>query len=233
MKPPSRHVLGRWNRLMRRKIVKLDGIRLNAVGEGIPDNVTRQLWRGSYEYAERKLLLQVLRPDDVVLEVGAGIGALGLVAARVCGAHRVLSFEADPATMPVIAANQELNNLFPTVRAKAITTDGGVVNFYRKGNIISSSLIDRGDSEVVTIESESLQSVLTEFGPTVLLMDAEGAELDLLPSGDLSRLRAMIIETHAKITGHDSVSKLKNYIRDQGFRISAEADENILCVRSD
>lgn len=63
-------------------------------------------------------------------------------------------------------------------------------------------------------------------------MDAEGAELELLPAADLSSLRALVIETHAKITGADSVADLKAHLIAQGFKIVEDVNNNILCLRA-
>ncbi|OWY07388.1 hypothetical protein B6V74_18415 [Thioclava sp. F42-5] len=231
MKPKFRTLRERWYRLSGKSYVVLDGVRLHAVGVGIPEEITRLLRRGDYEFAERKLLLRVLRAEDRVLEIGAGIGALGLVAARVCGPRNVLSYEPNPNTIPLVEANHLLNNLYPAVRKKAITVDGGPVTFFRAGNIISSSLIKRDLSEAITVESDSLSDAIAEFQPTILLMDVEGAELNLLPAVDLSSLRALVVETHGKITGAASVVDLKGYIKSQGFLITEDANNNLLCLR--
>jgi FkbM family methyltransferase len=211
--------------------VSLDGARFYAIGDGIPAEVTRLLRRGTYEFAERKLLLSILQADDRVLEVGAGIGVLGLIAARVCGARNVLSYEPNPKTMPLIKANHTLNNLYPGVREKAITAEGGSITFFRTENIISSSLIECGLSEAITVCSDRINDAIAEFRPTVLVMDVEGAEVDLLPAADLSTLRALVIETHAKITGVASVADLKVQLVDRGFRIAEVANNNLLCLR--
>nr|WP_282563352.1 FkbM family methyltransferase [Gymnodinialimonas phycosphaerae] len=179
------------------------------------------------------MLTQVAGPGDRVLEVGAGIGALGLVAAKICGAENVLSYEPNPATLPLIEANQAANGLHPVVRPKAITTDGGPITFFRTGNIISSSLIERDASEAISVESDTLDQAILDFAPTILLMDAEGAELDLLPGSDLSSLRAIVVETHAKITGAASVETLKAQLLAAGFAIKADVNNNLLCVRAD
>lgn len=231
MKPRFRTLRERWYRLSGQKSVSFDGVRLHAVGDGIPDEVTRLLRRGDYEFAERKLLLSILQADDRVLEVGAGIGALGLVAARICGPGNVLSYEPNPKTIPLIEANHTLNKLHPGIREKAITADGGSITFFRTGNIISSSLIERDLSEAITVGSDRLSDAIAEFQPTILLMDAEGAELELLPAADLSSLRALVIETHAKITGAASVANLKAHLEAQGFRIAEDVNNNILCLR--
>lgn len=231
MKPRFRSLRERIYRLLGASTVTLDGVRLQAVGAGIPDEITRLLRRGDYEFAERKLLARVATKGDRVLEVGAGIGALGLVAARLCGAENVLSYEPNPATLPIIEANHALNDLHPEVRPKAITTDGGPITFFRTGNIISSSLIERGSSEPITVESDTLGAAIEDFEPTILLMDAEGAEIDLLPATDLSRLRALVIETHTKITGAASVTDLKAQLTQAGFHIAADVNNNILCLR--
>ena len=211
--------------------MSLDGARFYAIGDGIPAEVTRLLRRGNYEFAELKLLLSILQADDRVLEVGAGIGVLGLIAARVCGARNVLSYEPNPKTMPLIKANHNLNNLYPGVREKAITAEGGSITFFRTENIISSSLIECDLSEAITVGSDRINDAIAEFQPTVLVMDVEGAEVDLLPAADLSTLRALVIETHAKIIGAASVADLKVQLVDRGFRIAEVANNNLLCLR--
>jgi FkbM family methyltransferase len=232
LKPRFRTLRERLYRISRQTNVSLDGVRLQAVGDGIPKEVTRLLRRGDYEFAERKLLLSILQADDRVLEVGAGIGALGLVAARVCGAENVLSYEPNPKTIPLIRANHDLNQLYPSVREKAITVNGGTITFFRTDNIISSSLIERDTSVAITVDSDRLSDAINEFRPTILLMDAEGAELELLPAADLSSLRALVIETHAKITGAAPVATLKAMLEAQGLRIVADVNNNILCLRA-
>jgi FkbM family methyltransferase len=231
VKPRFRTLRERFYRLTGQKSVSLDGARVYAIGDGIPAEVTRLLRRGDYEFAERKLLLSILQVDDRVLEVGAGIGVLGLVAARVCGPRNVLSYEPNPKTMPLIEANHNLNNLYPGVREKAITADGGSITFFRTANIISSSQIERDLSEAITVSSDRINDAIAEFQPTILVMDAEGAELNLLPTADLSSLRALVIETHAKITGAASVADLKAHLVSRGFRIAEDVNNNILCLR--
>jgi FkbM family methyltransferase len=231
VKPRFRTWRERLYRLTCQKSVSLDGARFYAIGDGIPAEVTRLLRRGNYEFAERKLLLSILQADDRVLEVGAGIGVLGLIAARVCGARNVLSYEPNPKTIPLIKANHTLNNLYPGVREKAITAEGGSITFFRTENIISSSLIECDLSEAITVGSDRINDAIAEFRPTVLVMDVEGAEVDLLPAADLSTLRALVIETHAKITGVASVADLKVQLVDRGFRIAEVANNNLLCLR--
>lgn len=231
MKPRFRSLRERWYRLTRSRHVTLSGVRIHAVGDGIPPEITRLLLRGDYEFAERKLLLQVARPGDRVLEVGAGIGVLGLVAAGVCGPDNVLSYEPNPATLPLIEANHALNRLHPGVRPKAITANGGPITLFRTGNIISSSLIERNASEAIAVESDRLEDAIADFSPTILLMDAEGAEVELLPLCDLSSIRAIVVETHAKITGPDSVATLRQHITEKGFHIAADVNNNLLCLR--
>jgi len=231
MKPRFRSLRERWHRMAGSRRVTLDGIRIHTAGDSIPPEITRLLWRGDYEFAERKLLLKVARPGDRVLEVGAGIGVLGLVAARICGPDNVLSYEPNPTTLPLIEANHALNALYPGIRTRAITAGGGPITFFRTGNIISSSLIERDASEAITVESDRLDDTIAEFAPTILLMDAEGAEVELLPLADLSSIRAIVVETHAKITGEASVTRLRTHITEKGFRIAADVNNNMLCLR--
>ncbi|WP_341861144.1 hypothetical protein [Gymnodinialimonas sp. 57CJ19] len=105
MKPKFRTLRRRYHELVNSQTVSLDGIRVDARADVVGHDVRREIIRGTYEFAERKLLAQVLRSSDRVVEMGAGIGAIGLLASRLIGAENVTSFEANPALEAVIRSN--------------------------------------------------------------------------------------------------------------------------------
>ena len=64
-----------------------------------------------YEGQEIAGALHVIREDDRVLEVGAGLGVVGAVIATNAKPEKVLSFEANPELVPVIRALHQMNAL--------------------------------------------------------------------------------------------------------------------------
>jgi FkbM family methyltransferase len=91
------------------------------------DLITRQLIEfGAHAGGELGLLEAVLRPGDVVLDVGAHIGTFAVPLARVVGIEGVVvCFEPVPATARLLDANVELNGLgrIITTRRRAVAAD--------------------------------------------------------------------------------------------------------------
>ena len=221
------------HRLRDTKIVTLDGIRVHSSAHWAPQAVRNGLYKKTYEDAERRLLLTDLRDGDRVLEIGAGIGVVGMLAASVTGGGNVLSYEANPALEPVIKANHSLNAAVPDVRFKAITTDGAPVQFHRAPNILSSSIHQRRQTEeTITVESDSLADAIAEFAPDVLVMDVEGAEIDLLDGAPLGGIRSIVLELHPHIVGEAAIEKLLAGLEADGFRTAEKDRKTVLLVNS-
>ncbi len=230
-RPRMRTWRERWHRMMRSKDVRIGAIRLTADDALVGKDVQRLLYRGDYEYAELQLVAHVLRPDDRVLEIGAGMGAVGLTVARIIGQDRITSFEANPELEPLIRTNYALNGLFPELIMKAITPDGAPVSFNVTPSLLSSSVYDRGEARPVTVASMAIKDAIKSTKPTVLVIDAEGSEVDLLPASDLTGIRAILVECHARVTGADQVDKMTAYVLGLGFRIEHDMHRNLLMTR--
>lgn len=221
--------LGR--RIFRPSIVSVAGVRLRAVGPGVSRQVMHGLYRETYEEPERLLLGHFLSPSDRVLEVGGGVGFISLLCARVVGAGNVLTYEANAAMGEVIRGNFALNGLVPNLRNRAITAQGGPITFFVAGNIVSSSLYRREGGVPATVESDSLEAVLGEWRPTVLVMDIEGAEIDVLGSSPLAGIRAIMVELHPHVTGDAAVGRLRDHLGRLGFCEAKTIHKSALFLR--
>ncbi|MBF9033457.1 FkbM family methyltransferase [Rhodobacterales bacterium HKCCE2091] len=232
MADPFRNVRMNWHRLVGTKVMTLDGVRIGTAAPGLSPLVRNLIFKRTYEDAERDLLRRCLRPGDRVLEIGGGIGVVGLVAARIAGAGRVTSYEANPGLEPILRANYALNPVTPELRMKAVTADGAPATFHVADNVVSSSLLARDEAtREVTVKSDALPAVLAELEPDVLVMDIEGAETTLLPAADLSALRAIVVELHPHIVGQEAVDGLLATLAEQGFEVAARARTNVLMER--
>ncbi|WP_158275509.1 FkbM family methyltransferase [Maritimibacter sp. 55A14] len=200
--------------------------------DDLPDSVRNYLFKGTYELGERLLVKEIVKPGSRVLEIGTGIGFISLLCTRIAGEGNVLSFEANPALRRVIEENYALNGVRPRLEMKAVTTDGKPIRFFQNDNIISSSLMARDiEAKEIEVESASIHDVIESHRPDVIVMDVEGAEIDLLATAHLSGVSGILVELHPHIVGAEKIEALKEHILGQGFRLDGSRHKNALFVR--
>lgn len=219
-----------WHRLLNTKTVIIDGLKISTDKTKMPKSVRSSLFKGTHEAHERALVGKYLGAGDRVLEIGAATGLVSMVCAKHCGVENVLSYEANPAMERLIRENFSLNGWQPNLVMKAITLDGSDVSFFVSDNIYSSSIIDRSDTvpgKNITVASDPLNSVISEFRPTAIVMDVEGAEIELLGKADVSSVRKIIVEVHPHITGQDTVDNLIDKLETSGFEVITQAHKTI------
>ncbi len=219
IKNPFRNVILHWRRFRNEQAVEIDGIIVSTRPEIVPRSVRTALFKKTYEAPERHLVASAINKTDRVLEIGSGIGLVSLVAAKICGPENVLSYEANPNLKAVIEENHRLNRMTLNLRMKAVTVDGADASFFVDENIISSSLIDRASAREITVSSESLNDILDEFRPTALILDVEGAEVELLSHVNLGSVKKIIVELHPHIVGDDAIESLEGHIEKKGFKL--------------
>ena len=229
---PFRNLRLYWHRFHKTKSIELEGVRL-VTDASTPKLVRSLIFKRTYERAERVLLRDIVQPGDCVLEIGAGIGFIGLLSARLAGPlGRVVSYEANPALQPLIEANYAKNSLRPELRMRAVSNDGRPIELHVNESILSSSFFSREATQSIQrIKSDAFQTILEELNPDVLVMDVEGAETDLLADCDLGATRSALIELHPHIVGDDKIAALLESLSDQGFRPIEALDKNITLGR--
>lgn len=206
-----------WRLRFRPKIITIDGLRVCADRRLVSKTISKVLYRGHHELPERQLAGRFLHRGDRVLEIGAGVGLVSLVCARLVGAENLLSYEANPALEEVIRLNFRLNGMEANLRIAAAAPEAGETTFYFARDLYSSSLIDRHLGKAERVRCDALAAIVAEFKPTVLVMDVEGAEVDLLPVADLSGIDKMLLELHPWIVGQERIDDLIALIGSKGF----------------
>lgn len=227
-----RNLKSAYRRLINAKTVTLAGVTLCTDTNFVSREVRNGIFKGTYEKPECLLVKEFLQAGDKVLEVGGGVGFVSLLCSKICGAGNVLTYEANPAMIDVIRKNYELNGMNPNIRGRAITANGGEVTFYANNNIISSSLFQRLDGQKISVQSDDIKSAITDWHPTVLVMDIEGAEVEVLKSTNLPGVHKIILELHPHIVGDSSILDLKQYINQIGFREIKSIDKSVFYLRN-
>lgn len=157
-----------------------------------------------YEPEYLGAMLNTLRSDDVLYDVGANLGLVALHAARIC---QTVAFEPDPSFLARLQRNVELNpTLSVDVQPFAISDRNGTVTLYTDGAEGGSpSLVDqRHERQPIEVATRTLDALVAGGVlpvPTVLKVDIEGAEiLALRGAGKLLRApfapRTLFLEVH-------------------------------------
>jgi len=140
---------------------------------------------GTHEIQVQQALIRSLRPGDHVWDVGANIGYLALVAARIVGpAGRVVAVEPDPGCAAAIRANAALNDLrtIEVVEAAASAHSGVAALVVVRDRLWTrlASVGDHHEGEArVDVRTVALDD-LDGPPPALVKIDVEGAELEVI-----------------------------------------------------
>ncbi len=177
-----------------------------------------------YEGQEIAGALAVVGPEDRVLELGAGLGIVGAVIARNCRPAEVRSFEANPDLIPHIQALYHANDLTDriTVTNRIMLSQDprpATVPFFIRNSFLGSSVVENPirASRQVDVATGDFNHLCQEYRPTVLIIDIEGGELELLRKADLDGIRAVVIEFHEEVYGRDGAQACKQILLEAGF----------------
>jgi len=195
-----------------------------------------------YEGQEIAGALHVVNGDDVVLEIGAGIGLVGAVIATNAKPRRVHAFEANPDLIPEIENLYQINDLGDRISVENTVLISAeqrpeTVPFYLHKSYLGSSLTDPGarTRKQVEVKTADFNATCAALKPTVLVMDIEGGELDLLRHADLTPFRAIVVEFHPKTYGIGGMRACKTILREAGFgRVEQVSTRTVwTCLRKD
>ncbi|HEV7805519.1 MAG TPA: FkbM family methyltransferase [Solirubrobacteraceae bacterium] len=140
---------------------------------------------GTHEIQVQQALVRSLRAGDHVWDVGSNIGYLALVAARIVGpGGRVVAIEPDAGCAAAIRMNAALNGLATIEVLEAAATDrSGVADLVVVRDRLWTRLASVGDHHEgerrVEVRAVALDDVEGP-PPTIVKIDVEGAELDVL-----------------------------------------------------
>jgi FkbM family methyltransferase len=200
-------------------IIRNGGIALVAKHPAISPEMRDILYHDNYEVPELIILRNTLTPTDRVLEVGGGIGFLSAYLAQVCGDANVTMVEANPELEPIIRRNHALNGVAPRL-ISAVATCGECesATLYLAKNFWATSTMGGKNREVV-VPAVNLNRLIEELKPTYLILDVEGAEVEMAPALRLDGVQKLLVEVHAHLTGNDKANAMVQQFVKSGFLI--------------
>lgn len=167
-------------------------------------------------------------PDDVVIDVGANIGAFSVSAARVATNGRVIAFEPEPDNFALLCANLDRNGCENATPVRAAVTDhAGIVTLNLNADSGAGHSLHRDHGGPgVSVPAMTLADVFDAYAIELcdfLKLDCEGAEYDILyklPRPVFGRIRRLALEYHADPeVKRDRGDELVAFLRGVGFRV--------------
>lgn len=176
-----------------------------------------------YEPAETRVLLDVLRPGDTFLDIGANIGYFSMLAAS--RGARVYSWEPVPHVRERFTENRDLNGFDISVFATALSNSSGTVEFqlpapsnWGNGSIgVESGVVSR-------VPTERLDDALDLDSVRLIKIDVEGAEMQVLRGAENTIRRCMptmLVEINPAALERmgSTAQELRDYLEALGYEL--------------
>ena len=200
----------------------------------ISPGIAKEIYSGEYERKEAEIVSRRLEPQDVVMEVGAGIGFLSAYCAKQIGGDHVFAYEANPALLEVIGLTYAANQVSPTIRNVMLGEGEARRRFQVEAEFWASSAHtgksgNTGTAKEIDVEQIDLNQEIARVRPTFMIVDIEGGEAELFLHAELSGVRKICVETHAHVLGDDGVTDMLAHLFQQGFCLDTGiARKNVL-----
>lgn len=186
----------------------------------------KDYWLGTYEAELQAALHELVQPGMVLYDIGANIGYISLMMARLSGMDgKVFSFEALPANLRRLKENISLNNMDSVIKvhSKAVVDLTHPVRFLAHSSTSmgkaagSAGRVEEYDQEI-TVEGLALDDFVykqKQAEPDIIKMDIEGGEM-LAVKGMKRLLKErkpiLLVELHGKEAAQavwDALTKAK------------------------
>ena len=154
-------------------------------------------------------LFEPINHTDTVVDVGAHVGFFAIPIS--CLVKKVIAFEPSPANFILLDRNITANQSAVLPRQAAVGESGGsaILNLGVQGTTGHSITNKKRGGVSISVICWSLSDVINTYNPTVLKLDCEGAEWDILANPDLlGNIRIIVAELH-KVQAHDLPTMLK------------------------
>jgi FkbM family methyltransferase len=214
----------RW-RVARRSSVVISGVSIR-LGPHISPRILRAMSVGRYERAEVRMVSDRLSAEDIVMDVGTGLGVVATLCAQRIGAERVHTYEANPELERPIRETFLLNDVYPRLEMCLLGRTAGEGEFHVSRDFWSSSTVPgRGRSRTIRVPRRSINDELARVRPSFLIVDIEGGEYELFDGIDLSGIRKLALELHERVIGPAKTEVVKRRLMSAGFRVSTALSE--------
>jgi FkbM family methyltransferase len=183
-------------------------------------SVLRFINNGEYEQGEITIIKSTLKKEDVVLELGTGMGFVSAFCSKQTGNENVYTFEANSSLKETIDKLYKKNNVRPKLTFAMLGETAGIQKFYRNTKTFLASSSEKSNDtshECVEVTVLSLNDTIRKIQPTYLMMDIEGGESDIFNIIDFQSIKKIQFELHPAILGEEKVQAIFNKLRSNNF----------------
>ncbi|MFO0749505.1 MAG: FkbM family methyltransferase [Myxococcota bacterium] len=207
-------------RIARGEVLTLAGVRLR-LGLHLTPGVAAAIRDGHYEREEVAFVEALVRPGDRLMEVGTGLGLVATVAARRLGDASVATWEANPRIVAAARDTFALNGVAPTLHHGLVgARDGRADLFVPPDFWRASTRRFRRLTHRVRVPMTSFTAACDAARPTILVVDAEGAELELSACRGWEHARVVVLEVHPELIGRDGVATVLARLAERGLVVT-------------
>jgi FkbM family methyltransferase len=188
-------------------------------GEWTTPTLRTSFENGSYEASEAAIVETVVCAEDRVVEIGCGIGFITTLAART-GAQ-VWSYDANPRVVDVARTTLQRNGVSASVTAATLQRgpDRKAVPFYVHRDFSTSSLAAAPGAQRIEVRVLDFTSEIVAHRPSCLIVDIEGAEVDLLTAPIPDCVEKLCVECHPDITSSTEIQAMLMALLSQAFML--------------
>ena len=193
----------------------------------IPKDATRlvdraRFRRDTHELDERDLAKRHIRPDSVVLELGACLGVVSCVINRLLkdGRNQV-AVEANPRLIDTLQRNRDQNGCGFVVEQALISRSSDGTFYLSDCFVMSSGDVPEGTRIQVPVTTvEQLEAKHGRKFDTVF-MDIQGGEHGFFLENEalLSRVHTVILELHPHLIGEKRCQECRNMLAKAGLKM--------------
>lgn len=216
----KRHFLIEYRKRKQPNFVEIEGIKI-PIGKHLSMRILKAIYGGYYEKSELQIIKSQLNQDDIVLELGTGIGLISSYCAKKLGSNRVFTYEANPELEPHIRNTYSLNNVTPQLDICLLGERAGEQTFYVEPGFWASSTIRRtSNAKAIQVLVKDFNLEIRRINPSFLIIDIEGGEYNLFEFADLYNVKKIVIELHEKLIGKEKVECVKQRLMQAGFKVN-------------
>ncbi|QIF02950.1 FkbM family methyltransferase [Roseimicrobium sp. ORNL1] len=203
-------------------VLHVQGVELNVTGLSI--SMKKLLISGGFEKAETEVARSLVQPGDRILDLGAGLGFVGLYAMKFLAAAQITAVEANPNTFELLKDNYGRNKVSADFVHAAAGSVDGTLRLSISGDFWEDRVADgeRGATgDVREVPAVSFETLFKQYGNRmdVLMMDIEGAEVGAVHTTIPGGVRSVIIEIHPDLLSKEQVGDVTNWLVRQGYRL--------------
>jgi FkbM family methyltransferase len=165
--------------------------------------IVGNIYKGLADFQEGGFLMHLLREGDLFVDIGANVGVYAILAAGVCGV-KTIAIEPIPTTVEMMELNLRINNLNNLVKIirRGVGSTNSYLYFTHKEDDLNRVVLHptHNEQETLLIKVEPLDNIIGSDRPSLLKIDVEGFELEVLKGAPKTiqqdNLLAIIIEMH-------------------------------------